>query len=108
MQHNGHFSALYDYKNDNFVVTQNEWSVLKFGNNNNFLEKYNGILAKFSIESGYEERDVYSYYNPITEEKIVKNFSLRDDNYYAILNIDGTIRGNKKVILFLKLCKLLI
>ena len=31
----------------------------------------------------------------MTNEKIVESFGVKDGTYYAILNTDGTIRGNK-------------
>lgn len=74
-----------------FVVPQDTWELVRSG----WLEKYGGILASFSIESDYEDDDVYAYENPITNERIVKSFSVSDGYYYAILELDGTIRGNK-------------
>ena len=91
----GDFNALYDYKNGNFVVPRGVWSIIESGRNNEILEKYNGFLASFGISSDYEEGDVYSYTNPITNEKIVESFGVIDGSYYAIINTDGTIRGNK-------------
>lgn len=92
---NGNFNALYDYKNDKFVVERGVWSVVGSGRNDEFLKKYNGFLASFEVVSDYEEGDVYSYINPVTNETKVKTFTVKYDNYYAILNIDGTIRENK-------------
>lgn len=92
---NGDFNALYDYKNDKFVVEQGIWQNVESGRNNKYIDKYNGFLASFYISSDYEEGDVYSYINPITNEKIVESFGTKDGIYYAIINIDGTIRGNK-------------
>lgn len=91
----GDFNALYNYKEARFVVAQNIWQDVYSGRHNNYLKKYNGFLASFSILSDYEEDDVYRYENAITGEEIVESFIVKDGNYYAILNIDGTIRGNK-------------
>lgn len=91
----GAFNALYDYKNGKFVVPRGVWSVVESGRNNSILKKYNGFLASFGISSDYEEGDVYSYTNPMTNEKIVESFGVKDGTYYAILNTDGTIRENK-------------
>ncbi|MBE6140979.1 MAG: hypothetical protein E7172_05585 [Firmicutes bacterium] len=91
----GSFSSLYDYKNANFVVPRNIWDIIESGYNDEYLKKYNGFLATFEISSDYEEGDVFSYTNPITNAKITKSFMVKDGSYYAILNIDGTIRGNK-------------
>lgn len=93
---NGFPNSLYDFKKGEFVVPCDTWDKLEFGRNNNFLTKYNnGILASFEIFSDYEKDDIYSYTNPYTKEKITESFAVRDGNYYAILNLDGTIRGNK-------------
>lgn len=91
----GYFNALYDYKNDMFIVPQGDWNLLEFGRDNKYFEQFNGILASFSISSDYDEDDVVSYTNPITNEKITESFRVRDGNYYAVLNLDGTIKGNK-------------
>lgn len=91
----GSFNALYDYQNGKFVVPRGDWDLLEFGRRNKLLEQYNGILASFSLSSDYEEDDELSYVNPVTNEKVVESFGVRDGNYYALLNLDGTIRGNR-------------
>lgn len=91
----GNFNAIYNYKEGKFVVPQKTWGLVESGRNNSILKKYNGFLASFGIRSDYEEDDVYAYDNPITGERIVESFVVEDGDYYAILNIDGTIRGNK-------------
>lgn len=91
----GNFNGLYNYKEAKFVVSQNIWADIYSGRHNNYLKKYGGFLASFSISSDYEEGDTYSYNNIITGERIVESFIVKDDNYYAILNIDGTIKSNK-------------
>jgi len=91
----GDFNALYDYKNANFVVPRGIWHIIESGRGNNILKKYNGFLASFEIRSDYEEDNVFSYINPVTNKKIVQSFGVWDGKYYALLNIDGTIRGNK-------------
>lgn len=91
----GSFNALYDYENAKFVVPKNTWGLLDFGHKNINLKDYNGILASFSISSTYESDDIISYVNPVTHEKLNAQFSISDGDYYAILNLDGTIRGNK-------------
>ena len=91
----GNFNALYDYIKGKFIVKQNTWGIVEAGRNNEYLKKYNGFLASFYLQSKYEEGDVYSYDNPITDETIVESYSVKDGYYYAILEKDGTIRGNK-------------
>lgn len=95
IQNGNQFNALYDYKSGNFVIPRKTWDIVEFGRDNELLKKYNGFLASFNISSDYENDDVYAYDNEITGEKIVESFSVKDGIYYAILNIDGTIRGNK-------------
>ena len=90
------FSTLYDYKNDCFVVPSGIWNELEFGYPNNcLLQKYDGIRAYFELSSDYEDDDYISYYNPLTDANIIDKFIIHDKRYYAILNFDGTIRGNK-------------
>ena len=91
----GEFNALYNYKEGKFVVPQDTWGLIESGRENSILKKYNGFLATFTIRSDYEEDDVYAYDNPMTGERIVESFCVEDGHYYAILDIDGTIRGNK-------------
>lgn len=91
----GHFNAIYDYKKDIFVVPQNTWRVVNSGHDNDILKKYGGFLASFYIHSDYEESDIVRYENLITGEKMIESFGETDVCYYAILELDGTIRGNK-------------
>ena len=90
----GTFDALYDYKNDKFVIPPKTWEDIDFGRCDQYLEKYNGVLAYFSISSDYEKDDLFTYENEITGEEIEKSFRVKD-GYYAIINFDGTIRENK-------------
>lgn len=91
----GNFNAIYNYKEGKFIVLQNTWKLIESDQNDIILKKYNGFLASFKIKSDYEEDDIFSYNNTITGEKIVECFGISDGNYFAILNIDGTIRWNK-------------
>ena len=95
--HNGSgaFDALYDYKKGEYVIPRGVWKEIMAGRNNEILNEYNGFLAYFEILSDYEKGDVFAYNTPITNERIVQSFCVKDDNYYAIINTDGTIRGNK-------------
>ena len=91
----GNFDALYNYKEGKFIVPQNIFKKIDSGNNNSILKKYDGFLATLEISSDYEKDDIYAYDNPITDERIVEAFSVYDKNYYAIIESDGKIRGNK-------------
>lgn len=90
-----YFDALYDYKNGGFLVSKGIWDSINSGVNNKILTKYNGFHATFSISSDFEGGDIFSYINAITNERIIKKFDVQDGTYHALLNIDGTIRGNK-------------
>ena len=92
---NGNFNALYNYKKAQFVIPQREWQTLYFGKNDKYLKEYNGILGEFRIDSTPEKSDMISYISPLTNEKIVESFSVSDGNYYAIINLDGSIRKKK-------------
>jgi hypothetical protein len=87
----GNFDSLYDYKNDRFIIPQNEW----YSINLNYLDKYDGILGVFGIHSDYNEDDEYSYRNSVTGEIMEATFSVSDGDYYGMINLDGSIRGNK-------------
>ena len=91
----GTYNALYDYKNDKFVIPPKIWDRIRVGKDDLYLKKYNGILASFNISSDKEKDDVFTYENEITGEKIEESFKVNDGYYYAIINLDGTIRGNK-------------
>jgi hypothetical protein len=87
----GYFDALYDYKNDKFIISKGVWNQIGF----EYLDKYNGILGFLEIKSDFSYDDTYSYINCVTGEKVYKSFNVSDGIYYAMLNLDGTIRGNK-------------
>lgn len=91
----GKFGSLYNYKEGKFVIPQGDWKLLEFGNNNSHIDKFDGVIGSFSIKSDYEKDDSYEYVNPLTGRSIRKTFSAYSDNYYAIINLDGTIRENK-------------
>lgn len=91
----GNFDALYNYQTGSFTVPQGNWDLLEFGSENEIIERYDGVLASFSISSDYEKNDLISYVNIVTGKKMVESFGVKDGTYYALLNLDGTIRGNK-------------
>ncbi len=88
-------ASLYDYKAGEFVVQPQVWDSITEGTKGQYLENYNGFLAGFRVHSDYESDDVYHYDNPVTGEKVVECHSICTDTFYAMLNTDGTIRGNK-------------
>ena len=89
------FNAVYNYKEGKFIIPQNTWSEVGTRYHNLHLERYKGFLASFEIKSDHEEDDEFSYTCPITDCTVEESFEVTDGNYYAIIDIDGTIRGNK-------------
>jgi len=91
----GDFGSLYDYINGKFVVCQGDFEQLDFGSRNEILKEYHGMIGSFSISSDYKKGDLYHYTNAITGVRGVRSFKVRKGNYYAMINLDGSIRGNK-------------
>lgn len=85
----------YSCKNGNYTIKNGLWESINFEGIKDLSQNYKGVLGKIRITSDYEEDDIYTFKSPITKEKVVENFEVSDGNYYAILNLDGTIRGNK-------------
>ena len=91
----GGYDGLYDYKEGSFIIKPGTWKYLEFGLNNENVENFAGIVAGFDITSSLEPNDEYSYFNEITGEQVIRSFKVNDGSYFAILNLDGSIRGNK-------------
>lgn len=99
------FGSIYNYQTGEFVVKKGEFNVIGTTNwvsgtsyslpNVNYLEKYGCFLAYFMLGTKYEEGDIISYMNPITLEEMSYDFNKWSGLYFALLNIDGTIEGNK-------------
>ena len=88
-------SSVYDFANAKFIISSRDWDNLEFGPYNNCINKYKGILAYFDIQSEQKKDDIIQYINPVTNEEMVEDFAVVDGHYYAIINLDGTIRCNK-------------
>lgn len=96
--------SLYDYKTCKFVVPKGDFDGISMTNHlagvmhaipeKNYLKESNCFLSNFELTSEYEEGDILHYTNPITSEDMAYCFS-SSEIYFAFLNIDGTIRGNK-------------
>ncbi len=91
----GDFGSLYDYKNGKFIVPQGAFAKLDFGCHNEILKEYHGVIGSFSICSDYKKYDSYSYVNAITGKVERRFFKVRKGDYYGMLNLDGSIRGNQ-------------
>lgn len=96
--------AIYHYKLDKFIVPDGEFDCIGTTNHvagmsyhvdgPNYLKEYGCFLAYFSLSSTYKDGDIISYQNPVTMEQMLYNFN-HHELYFALLNTDGTIRGNK-------------
>ncbi len=91
----GRKQGLYDYTKGKFIIPLNDWDTLLFGNHKEYIKKYKGILATFELTSEFEKGDVFTYINPVTSQSMIESFKIQDKPYFAILNFDGSIRGNK-------------
>lgn len=91
----GLFNAIYDYKKGTFIIPIGDWNIVDSGYENSILKKYEGFLGMFTISSDVEEDDVCSYTNKVTGKTMEELFYINDGNYYGIINLDGSIRGNK-------------
>lgn len=91
---NGGFEAWYDYKNGKFIIEPGIWDEISLGTNNEYIDKYNGAIANFTIKSDYENDDIIKYESAIDGKEKLITFEVNDGKYFAILNLDGTIRNN--------------
>ncbi len=80
---------IYDYKNAKVVIPFGMWHNISHASN------YEGFLASFTISSLIDDNDTIRYQNMLTNEWLEEKFQVSDGTYYAIINYDGTIRGNK-------------
>ncbi len=82
------FKGLYDYRNGGFIIPLNTWCYLT----DYYLANYGGYLANFKISlnsSKLSSNNLYTKTGNIKSEKLV------EEQYFALINKDGTIRGNK-------------
>ena len=87
--------AIYNYKDGKFIIEKGLFnSILTNNNYVDFLKEYNCFLGSFIVETDFSKNDYIVYRNVINNEKMTKCFSYRE-YYYALINIDGTIRSNK-------------
>ena len=92
---NGVFDGVYNYKDARFVVPQNVWDSVDPGYGDRMLRRYGCFVGSFDVSSDLEDDDSYSYTNPITGEKSVETFVVRDKTYFGIIDPDGSIRDGK-------------
>lgn len=89
------FNLVYKYKNGSYIIKNGIWNTITFEARNELFKKHRCALGMINISSDCSKEEDYSFLSPITEEKVTETFKVNDGNYYAILNLDGTIRGNK-------------
>lgn len=86
-------NAIYNYKTAQFIVPEGIWSSIHY--DDWILNTNKGILVTLDIES---ELVSYSYdnkiYNVMYNSDQKQCFSVKE-HYYAIINLDGSIRSNK-------------
>lgn len=96
--------SIYNYKTCEFIVEKNIFDGISTTNHLagvnhaipevNYLKDYNCFLANFKLKSEFQEDDILYYTNPVTKEKMTYTFG-SSEVYFAFLNIDGSIKGNK-------------
>jgi len=86
-------SALYDFKNAEFIVKPGIWAYIN--NYNECIKRHNGLLAGFTLCSKVLDDESLTYPDIFTGGQTHYFFNSDFETYFAILNYDGTIRGNK-------------
>lgn len=89
------FSLTYKYKNGSYIIEDGIWDTITFEEKKELFKKHQCALGMIKIASDYENDNNYSFISPVTGENVTESFTVYDGNYYAILNLDGTIRGKK-------------
>ena len=59
-----------------------------------YTKDFNAIIGVFDIVSR-DEDDIYTYNDPLTGTNVTCDFGIHEGIYYAMINMDGTIRSNK-------------
>ncbi len=85
--------AIYNYKTAKFIIPEGIWNNIYY--DEIILNNFQGILVSLDINS-----DNYSYvynnaiYDAMFHNPEKQNFNFQE-RYYAVINLDGTIRANK-------------
>jgi len=98
--------GIYNYELGKFIVKRGLWHNITLTNQGltdiyptpsvNYLEEYQGFIAYFTLESDHKKDSKTLFWdNPYTKERMCHRFHVSDNPYFAILNLDGTIRENK-------------
>ena len=97
--------AIYNYKEGKFIVEKGMFDCIGTDNSVScndtnrtkidYLKEYGCFIGYFKLYSTKEEDDVITYINEVTKEIVNYTFDYSSDLYFALINPDGTIRGNK-------------
>lgn len=79
---------------DSFAFYSSEVSEAKGHDVIDYTKDFNAIIGVFDIVSR-DEDDIYTYNDPLTGATVTCDFGIHEGNYYAMINMDGTIRSNK-------------
>ncbi len=91
------YNAIYHYEKGQFIVKKGIWDSLGYQNctgindDIHYLEDYHCFIAHFKLCHVLDKKVEDSKTTKISEE----GFSIEDKNHFAVLNLDGTIRGNR-------------
>ena len=89
------FNELYNYKTCKFIVEPPTYDYLTIGKGRiDYLNEYDGFLASFKVKSDPYDDDYVSWIDKVTGEDVSYRF-LYEEQYFAIVNKDGSIRNNK-------------
>lgn len=90
----GHIGAIYDYLKEQFVIPPGVWNeIMSEGSKVDYLKKYGGFVARLNLTSTPKDDNTASFQSAVTEEKETICFYI-DQDFYAILDLDGSIRCN--------------
>lgn len=79
---------------DSFAFYSSEVSEAKGHDVIDYTKDFDAIVGVFDIVSR-DEDDIYTYNDPLTGATVTCDFGIHEGNYYAMINMDGTIRSNK-------------
>lgn len=99
-----HCVAIYDYEQGKFVVQKGVFDNIGYDASmgiidqytpcTDYLKRYNCFLAYFTLDGG-SVKDELEYTSLINGQQYWYSFEPPKETYYALINLDGTIRGNK-------------
>lgn len=103
---NGNIDEVYNYKEGREIIPSGIWTKIMItndrGNNGhiiptvNYLKEYGALIGQLEIKSEIleNESEYFTWENPYTHERFTQDFDEKE-TYFAIINLDGSIRENK-------------